>query len=147
MKDCLKGLLDEAYRNIHWLILALALALLFWFMPKLNATPLDDYLKKHNLTLPKEAQEEIVKQSLIPACGIEDTKNNIFTVYVLKKDDIPIAPLIVDIQKAIMRIHFYLIKKKVIVEYTTCKDCPHAGKCWPNNRTEKIYIFYELWHL
>ena len=147
MKDVLFAILEEARKQWWWLVLALAFALMLWLAPKVKATPLDDYLLSHHLELPKVAQEEIKKQDLIAACGIEDTKNNIFTVYVLKKNDIPVAPLQVDISKAVMQVHFYLVKKRVIVEYTTCKDCPHAGKCWPNNRTEKVFIFLDFWHL
>ena len=38
MKTCLIALLQEMYRNLYWLILALAFALLLWLAPKVDAT-------------------------------------------------------------------------------------------------------------
>lgn len=147
IKTCLIALFAEIWRNLYWILLIIAYAVMLWLAPKANATALDDYLAKHNLILPPVALQEIEKQDLVAACGIEDTRNSIFTVYVLKKDDIPPAPLQIDVSKAILKVHFYLVKKRIIVEGVFCKEIHPAGKCWPNNRTEKVYFFYDFWRL
>ena len=142
----LKAIYEALKENLYWLILALAFALMLWLAPKVNATPLDDFLISHNLEFPRIALEQAKKQDLVPAAGIMNEKEQIFTVCFLP------APETFDIQEfdvrnAKMEVRFYLVKKRVIVEYVAERDCSHAGKCWPNNHTEKVFIFLDFWHL
>ena len=146
MKEVLFAILEEARKQWWWIILALALALMLWLAPKVNATPLEDFISSHNLKFPKVALEEAKKQNLVAAAGIMNEKEQIFTVYFLPKPEtFDIQEF--DVREAKMEVRFYLVKKRVIVEYITERDCPRAGKCWPNNRTEKVFIYYDFWHL
>ena len=146
MKEVLFAIAGEARRQWWWLVLALAFALMLWLAPKVEATPLEDFVSKHNLVYPKIALEQAKTQNLVAGAGIMNEKDQTFTVYFLTK------PETFDIQEfdvwdAKMEVRFYLVKKRVIVEYVAERDCSHAGKCWPNNHTEKVFIFLDFWHL
>ena len=80
MKTCLKALLSEAYNNLYWLILALAMALFLWLSPKVNATPLDDFISDHHLVFPQIVKEQMKEQDLVAAAGVMNTKEQIFTI-------------------------------------------------------------------
>ena len=146
MKECLKGLLNEAYRNIYWLILALVFALMFWLAPKVNATPLDDFISEHNLVYPQIAVEQAKAQNLVAGAGVMNEKEQTFTVYFLLKPEIfDIQEF--DVRDAKMEVKFYLVKKKVSVEYETYRNYSEGAKLWTGTAKKKIIIYIELWDI
>jgi len=144
MKTCLKALLSEAYNNLYWLILALALTLLLWLAPKVNATPLDNFLTEHKLEFPQVVKDQMKEQDLVAAAGVMNEKEKIFTVYFLPKPEtFDIQEF--DVRRAVMQCQFYLSKRKIIVEYHTCRSC-QSSKGWPSCKIEVI-VLMELWPL
>ena len=139
MMTCLIALYETAKKNLYWLILALAFALMFWLAPKVNATPLDDFLVEHHLDFPNVVIEQMKLQNLIAAGGMLNSKEQAFTVYFLKKPETEDVTEF-DIHKAIMKVRFYLVKKWVIVEYK--KEI-----LWNANEYKTIIIHLELYPL
>ena len=146
MKTCLVAVYEAVKENLYWLILALAMALLLWLAPKVNATPLDDFITDHNLVFPQIVKEQMKEQDLVAAAGVMNTKEQIFTIYFLPRPD-TFDIVEFDVRDAVMQARFYLVKKKVVVEYTTYKKCSQSAKIWPGNHREKAYVFVELWEL
>ena len=148
MKTCLIALFEAVKENLYWIILAIAFALMLWLAPKVNATPLDDFIKTHDLVFPEVIKKQMEEQNLVAAAGMMNEKEQVFTIYFLPKTDLPSNVFqFIDFDKAVMIAKFYLVKKKVVVEYTTYKNCPQSAKIWPNNHREKVYVFLELWEL
>ena len=146
MKTCLVALYEAVKENLYWLILALAFALMFWLAPKVNATPLDDFLIKNKLEFPQIVKEQMKEQDLVAAAGVMNEKEKIFTIYFLPRPDtFDVAEF--DVRDAVMQAKFYLVKKKVVVEYMTYKKSSQSAKIWPGNHREKVYVFVELWDL
>ena len=128
---------------VAWIIFCLVVAL---GMKIVKGTPLDDFVSAHNLVYPQIAIEQAKIQNLVAGAGIMNEKEQIFTVYFLPQPEtFDIQEF--DVRDAKMEVRFYLVKKRVIVEYITERDCPRPRKCWPNNRTEKVFIYYDFWHL
>ena len=67
MKDFLK-------EDLYWIILALVFALIFWLAPKVNATPLDDFIRDHNLIFPQVVKDQMKEQDLVAAAGMLNEK-------------------------------------------------------------------------
>lgn len=103
------------------------------------ATELDDFMKENNLDLPRIAADEIKKNNLIAACGIKNSKDNTFTIFVLKKDDIPMSGR-VDLSKAVMTVKYFLTKKKITVEY-------RQSVLWGARDFRQVTVFVELFPL
>lgn len=127
---------------IAWIIFCLVVAL---GMKIAKGTPLEEFLVGHNLEFPQIVKEQMIKQNLVAGAGIMNEKEQIFTVFFLPK------PETFDIQefdprKAVMQVAFYLVKKKITVEYTAYKECSHAGKCWQGGQ-KKVFIFLTLFPL
>lgn len=137
MKECLKGLLSEVWRNLYWLILALAFALMLWLAPKVNATPLDDYLKEHKLEYPCVVHEQVFLQDLVAACGILSQKDQTFTVYFMKRSE---TVQEFDIHKALMKVRFFLKKIIIIVEY-------QKAILWNANEYKIVIVHLEFYPL
>jgi len=130
--------------NLYWIILALAFALMLWLAPKVNATPLEDFIRNHNLVFPQIVKEQMKEQDLVAAAGVMNEKEQIFTIYFLPKPEtFDIQEF--DVRRAVMQCQFYLSKKKIIVEYHTCRSC-QSSKSWPSCKVEVI-IWMELWPL
>src|SRR3989344_1657942 len=128
----MKNFLKE---NLYWIILALVFALIFWLAPKVNATPLDDFIRDHNLIFPQIVKEQMKEQDLVAAAGMLNEKEQIFIVYFLPKQDLPANEIqIIDFSK-------------VVVEYITYKTSLQPAKIWTGNHRERVYVFLELWDL
>jgi len=141
----MKNFLKE---NLYWIILALVFALIFWLAPKVNATPLDDFIRDHNLIFPQIVKEQMKEQGLVAAAGMLNEKEQIFTVYFLPKQDLPANEIqIIDFSKVVMECKFFLVKKKAVVEYITYKNSSQPAKIWTGNHRERVYVFLELWDL
>ena len=141
----MKNFLKE---NLYWIILALVFALIFWLAPKVNATPLDDFIRDHNLIFPQIVKEQMKEQGLVAAAGMLNEKEQIFTVYFLPKQDLPANEIqIIDFSKVVMECSLFLVKKKAVVEYITYKTSSQPAKIWTGNHRERVYVFLELWGL
>src|SRR3989344_9261218 len=141
----MKNFLKE---NLYWIILALVFALIFWLAPKVNATPLDDFIRDHNLIFPQIVKEQMKEQGLVAAAGMLNEKEKIFTVYFLPKQDLPANEIqIIDFSTVVMECKFFLVKKKAVVEYITYKTSSQPAKIWTGNHRERVYVFLELWGL
>mgnify|MGYP001573489706 CR=1 FL=1 len=146
MKEVLFAIAGEARKQWWWLVLALALALMLWLAPKVNATPLEDFISSHNLKFPKVALEEAKKQNLVAAAGIMNEKEQIFTVYFLPQPEtFDIQEF--DVREAKMEVRFYLVKKKITVEYETYRNYSEGAKLWTGTAQKKIIVFIELWDI
>ena len=142
----LKVIYEALKENLYWLILALAFALMLWLAPKVNATPLEDFISSHNLKFPKVALEEAKKQNLVAGAGIMNEKEQTFTVYFLTKPEtFDIQEF--DVRDAKMEVKFYLTKKKISVEYETYRNYSEGAKLWTGTAKKKIIIYLELWSL
>jgi len=142
----LKILYEAVKENLYWLILALAFALMLWLSPKVNATPLEDFIRNHNLVFPQVVKDQMKEQDLVAAAGVMNEKEQIFTIYFLPRPD-TFDIIEFDVRDAVMQARFYLVKKKVVVEYTTYRNCSQSAKIWPGNHRDKVYVFAELWDL
>ena len=137
---------ETAKKNLYWLILALAFALMLWLAPKVEATPLEEFISSHHLEFPKVALQEAKKQNLVAGAGVMNEKEQIFTVYFLPKPEtFDIQEF--DIRDAKMEVKFYLTKKKISVEYETYRNCGECAKLWPGKGFRKVIIYTEFWHL
>jgi len=144
MKTCLIAFYEAVKENLYWIILALAFALMLWLAPKVNATPLDDFIRDHNLIFPQIVKDQMKSQDLVAAAGTMNTKEQIFTIYFLPRPD-TFDIVEFDVRDAVMQAKFYLVKKKVVVEYHTSRSC-QSSKSWPSCKVEVI-IFLTLWPL
>jgi len=140
MKDFLK-------EDLYWIIIAIAFALMFWLAPKVSATPLSDFLEKEKLDFPQVVLDQAKEQNLVAAAGTMNEEDKIFTVYFMRKTDLPAnAMQTIDFDKAIMECKFYLSKKKITVEYESWRNSQPA-KIWPSYRVEYMRVLLELWPL
>ena len=146
MKTCLIAVYEALKANLYWLILVLAFALMLWLAPKVNATPLEDFVSKHNLVYPKIALEQAKTQNLVAAAGIMNEKEQTFIVYFLPASEtFDIQEF--DVRDAKMEVKFYLVKKKITVEYETYRNYSEGAKMWTGTAKKKIVIYIELWDI
>lgn len=133
--------------NLYWLLLAIAFALMFWLAPKVNATPLDDFLTENHLEFPQVVKDQMKEQNLVAGAGVMNTKEQVFTVYFMPRPNENMQTF--DIRKAVMQVAFHLCKKKIVVEYPAIveKQNRHA-KCWNGQIIyQKILVYLELFPL
>ena len=139
MKTCLIAIYEAVKENLYWLILALAFALMLWLAPKVNATPLSKFLADHKLDFPSVVLQQMKEQDLVAAAGILNEQEKTFTVYFMRRPETEDVQEF-EIYKSVMKCRFFLVQKKIIVEY-------EKYVLWNANEYKKVIAHLEFYPL